>query len=157
MNVYSVILSPCHLVTLSIMELPLIKIVGVSASGKSALVNGLRQAGYNARPVSQEHSHVPDLWQQFEWAHFLIYLDAELEAQQQRRPDVAWHADDLALERARLSDAHAHADLLINTSAMEAATVLQVAFRFLESRQVRHSDEPLPPVAATGSTLPARD
>ena len=47
-------------------ELPLIKVVGISASGKSTLVKALRQRGYRARPVSQEHSNVPSLWQQFE-------------------------------------------------------------------------------------------
>lgn len=132
-------------------KLPLIKVVGVSASGKSTLVAGLRQAGYHARPASQEHSNVADLWRQLDPPRFLIYLDTSLEMQQQRRPDVTWTADDLAEEQARLAHALAHADLHINTTALDAATVLQIALRFLESRRVQHHHEPLPAVAATGS------
>ena len=76
-------------------RLPLNKVVGVSASGKSTLVAGLRQAGYYARPVSQEHSHLPDLWQQFDRGRVLIYLDNDLESQRQRRPDVSWDQQNL--------------------------------------------------------------
>ncbi len=71
-------------------KLPVIKVVGVSASGKSTLVKGLRAAGYDARPVSQEHSNVPDLWKQFDFPKVLIYLDVTLAMQEKRRPDVEW-------------------------------------------------------------------
>jgi hypothetical protein len=99
----------------TLLPLPLIKIAGVSASGKSTLVRGLREAGYNARAVSQEHSHVPDLWRQFDRPHLLVYLNTELAVQQARRPDVSWTAAELAEERERLAHAQAHADLQINT------------------------------------------
>ena len=42
---------------------PLIAIVGVCASGKSTLAKALRERGYNARQVLQEHSYVPYMWQ----------------------------------------------------------------------------------------------
>src|SRR4051794_16737319 len=72
--------------------LPIIKVVGISGSGKSTLVAALRAQGYDARPVSQEHSQVPNLWQQFERSTYLIYLYASLEVQQRRRQDVTWTA-----------------------------------------------------------------
>lgn len=134
------------------MNLPIIKVVGVSAAGKSTLVQALRQAGYDARPVSQEHSHLPDLWQRFDRPRYLIVLDADLAAQQARRPDVPWSAENLAAEHSRLAHAIAHADLQINTAAMTAEQVLAVVRAFLDHRGVARAATPLPPVAATGST-----
>ncbi len=135
------------------LELPLIKVVGISASGKSTLVKNLRRTGYNARPVSQEHSHVPSLWQQFDRASVLIYLEIDLAGQCQRRPDVTWDTAALLSEQARLANAREHADLKINTTNAEAETVLKVALAFLANQRVRHANQPLPPIAATGSAL----
>ena len=84
---------------------PLIKVVGISAGGKSTLVRNLRNAGYDARPVSQEHSSIPDLWQQFDTPDVLIYLDTTLDAQRTRRPDVTWTAETLRAEERRLDHA----------------------------------------------------
>ena len=64
---------------------PLIKVVGVSASGKSTLVTSLREVGF-ARPVSQEHSDVAELWKQFGFPRVLIFLDNDLAGQRGRRP-----------------------------------------------------------------------
>ena len=138
--------------------LPTIKVVGMSASGKSTLVAGLRAAGYDARPVSQEHSNVPDLWRRFDAADetdyrpplWLIYLDVDLEGQRSRRPDVSWSAKWWRTEQARLHHARAHADLRIDTSAMSPEQVLDLALLFLRERGVAHADHPLPPVAPTG-------
>lgn len=133
------------------MNLPLIKVVGISASGKSTLVKGLRRAGYNTRPVSQEHSHVPDLWQQFDRPAVLIYLDIDLEAQRRRRPDVSWDEANLMIEQTRLAHAREHADLRLNTGQLEAEVVLQLVVAFLQSQRIRHADQPLPALGATGS------
>jgi len=136
-------------------QLPVIKVVGMSASGKSTLVKGLRAAGYDARPVSQEHSNVPDLWRRFDEADYgrplwLIYLDVDLESQRGRRPDVSWSAKWWRTEQARLHHARAHADLRIDTSAMSPEQVLDVALLFLQQHDVAHADQLLPPVAPTG-------
>jgi len=134
-------------------ELPLLKVVGVSGSGKSTLIKSLRRAGYNARPVSQEHSNVPDLWQQFDQPTLLIYLDATLEAQRQRRPDVSWDARYLQTERERLSHARDHADLKIDTSALTPETVWRIVEVFVKQQRIRHADHPLSPLKATGSAI----
>ncbi len=78
--------------TTELMEkpLPIIKVVGMSAAGKSTLVGRLREVGYDARPVSQEHSNMPELWRHFGEPAVLIFLNVSLEGQQTRRPDVAW-------------------------------------------------------------------
>ncbi len=132
-------------------KLPLIKVVGMSASGKSTLVQGLRAAGYRARPVSQEHSNIPDLWHQFDRPFVLIYLHVDLAGQRRRRPDVSWSREAWHLEWERLAHARSHADLRIDTGDLTPDQVLEIALRFLRRLGVAHADHPLPPVPATGS------
>lgn len=132
-------------------DLPLIKVVGVSASGKSTLVQGLRRAGYHAHPISQEHSSVPTLWQQFEPAVLLIYLNVSLEGQRSRRPDVTWSQTARQDEVRRLMHAWEHADLRIDTTHLSSASVLEVALTFLANQRIRHAPGPLEGIPATGS------
>ncbi|MCB0062014.1 MAG: hypothetical protein KDE19_07860 [Caldilineaceae bacterium] len=137
-------------------DLPLIKVVGISAGGKSTLVRALRQRGYQARPVSQEHSNVPTLWEQFDRPRLLLYLDIDLETQRARRPDVTWNKEWLVEERERLAHARDHADLIIDARHQSPEAVLQIALTFLQNKQIRHAPEPLPPIAPTGSALPPK-
>jgi hypothetical protein len=131
--------------------LPVIKVVGISASGKSTLVALLRSHGYDARPVSQEHSSVADLWRRFDKPQWLLYLDVSLEVQRVRRPDVTWSAQWHRTEELRLRHARDHADLLIDTGTMTPDEVAALALLFLRAKRVRHADAPLPPLSATGS------
>jgi hypothetical protein len=132
--------------------LSIVKVVGLSASGKSTLVAGLRAAGYDARAVSQEHSNVDDLWQQFELSAALIYLGVSLIAQQQRRPDVTWTPAAHEEELRRLVHAYAHADLRLDTSGLTPAQVLNVTRRFLDGLRLRRADYPLDPRPPTGGS-----
>jgi predicted ATPase len=133
--------------------LPVIKVVGISGGGKSTLVQGLRAAGYDARPVSQEHSNVPNLWQQFDRPAYLIYLFASLENQEARRQDVSWSPAAHQEEMRRLAHAREHADLRIDTGQLTAEAVLNVAKSFLVQQRVRHADHALPALPATGSAF----
>jgi RNase adaptor protein for sRNA GlmZ degradation len=135
--------------------LPIIKVVGISGSGKSTLVAALRDLGYDARPVSQEHSQVPTLWQQFERTTYLFYLYASLEVQQRRRQDVTWTAAAHEEEMLRLSQAREHADLRINTDLLSSKQVLGVVLSFLTRWRVRRAESALTPVQATGSSFRA--
>lgn len=132
--------------------LPIIKVVGISGSGKSTLVRALRTSGYDARPVSQEHSHVPDLWQQFDLPAYLIYLNASLEEQRARRQDVTWSAAAHQEEVRRLTHARDHADLRIDTAGLTPSGVQQVALSFLVRQRVRHADHPLEALPSTGGS-----
>src|SRR5688572_14963601 len=116
--------------------LPIIKVVGISGSGKSTLVSALRAHGYDARPVSQEHSNVPTLWQRFDRPTFLIYLTTSLENQQVRRQDVSWSAGAHQEEARRLAHAREHADVRINTAELTPTEVYNVAIAFLQRRRV---------------------
>ena len=138
-------------------KLPLIKVIGVSASGKSTLVRGLRAAGYNARPVSQEHSNVPDLWRQFDKPALLIFLDLTQEGQRARRPDVSWSPAWYRTELNRLHHARSHADLQIDTSEQSPEQVREIALLFLRHQNIAHSEEPLPPLAETGGARASSD
>lgn len=111
-----------------------IVVVGPCASGKSALVNILREAGYNARAAAQEHSYVQSMWMMSNPSH-LIYLDVGLPAIRQRRR-VSWGEDYLQEENRRLAHARAHADIVIETDNL---TLEQVAVRALEFLQLEMS------------------
>lgn len=134
-------------------KLPVIKVVGVSASGKSTLVRALREHGYDARAVSQEHSYSATLWKQFDVPRILVYLDSTLEAQQQRRPDVTWDAANLAAERQLLQNAQAEADLRLNTAQLSGAEVLHLAIAYLRTKRIRHAPAPLSPPGETGAPM----
>jgi RNase adaptor protein for sRNA GlmZ degradation len=131
--------------------LPIIKVVGISGSGKSTLVRALRQSGYDARPVSQEHSNVATLWQQFDRASFLIFLYASLEDQVVRRQDVTWSAPAHQEEMRRLAHAREHADLRIDTGKMSPSEVYKLTISYLTRRRVRHAAHPLEALPPTGS------
>jgi len=111
-------------------EHPLIAVVGPCASGKSTLVGALRERGYNAREIKQEHSYVETMWQQLTHPDLLIYLEVSQEVAGRRRAaeaDAAWWG---RLEQ-RLRHAREHANLHINTDHLSPEEVLARALSFL--------------------------
>jgi shikimate kinase len=104
-----------------------VTLVGPCAAGKSTLAARLRAAGVAARSVSQEHSHVPYLWQMSN-PHVLIYLDLGLTTIQ-RRLQRPWRQELLDEQHRRLAHARAHAHLVLPTDDRTpddlAAQVLQ--------------------------------
>lgn len=109
-----------------------IAVVGVCASGKSLLVNGLRERGYQARQVLQEHSYVPYMWQRITNPDVLIYLDVSLEGIKRRRK-IDYGEKYLQEQRRRLAHAIAHADLSIHTDNLSPDDILHRAVSFLEA------------------------
>lgn len=130
--------------------LPLVKVVGISAAGKSTLVESLRRKGYDARPVSQEHSQIPDLWRRIRPPVFLIYLDVKFDVQQERRPDVSWSTQWLQTETERLAHARQNADLKLDTSQLTIEEVSERVTSALEKSGIRAAEKPLPPLPRTG-------
>ena len=112
--------------TRNVTPLPIVKVVGTSASGKSTLVDCLRRLGYDARPVSQEHSEVPDLWLRFEKPYALVYLSADVKAQRCRKPDQDWSYVELARELNRLSTAREAADIRVDTSNLTPDRICEI-------------------------------
>lgn len=110
-------------------------VVGPSAAGKSTLVAALRERGYDARHVAQEHSYVPDMWQRIAKPDVLIYLDVGYEVACQRRRMLLWGLPQWEEERRRLSHARAHCDLYISTDDLTPEEVLEQALGFLRARE----------------------
>jgi hypothetical protein len=115
---------------------PLIAVVGVCAAGKTTLAKGLRERGYNARQVLQEHSYVPHMWQRITQPDLLIYLDASLETVRQRRADPEFPIWLIEQERLRLAHARAHCDLYVATDDLAPASVLAHVVERLRQRGV---------------------
>ena len=114
---------------------PLIAVVGPCQSGKSLLVHALRERGYRAREVAQEHSYVPAMWQRITRPDLLIYLDVSWEVARQRRPTDA--KSDWWTEQAhRLRHARQHADLYVHTDELTPQKVLEMVLAFLTSLQL---------------------
>jgi chloramphenicol 3-O-phosphotransferase len=110
---------------------PLIAVVGPCASGKSQLARALRERGYNAREVLQEHSYAPAMWQRITRPEVLIYLDVSEDVARQRRPTDApegWW-DTLAQ---RLRHARQHADLYVDTDGLTIQQIVEQASAFLD-------------------------
>lgn len=107
-----------------------VAVVGPCTSGKSTLVEALREAGYTARHIAQEHSYVPDMWQRFRQSDVLIYLDVQIEAARQRR-QISWGEERLDTQRSRLAHARQHADLYVDTTSMTAREVLLTVLSLL--------------------------
>jgi len=109
-----------------------IAIVGICASGKTTLVRGLRAAGYDAYNVAQEHSCVHDFWNKHH-PDVLVMIDATLDTVKKRRV-VYWGQDRIDTQHKRLADAKAHADLYIQTDALDAEAVKQKVIDFLKNK-----------------------
>lgn len=95
----------------------LIAIVGPCASGKSTLAGRLRQAGWTARQIAQEHSYVADMWQILTQPDLLVFLDADYETCTLRKR-LDWTVAEYQEQLRRLRHARANCDIYIDTSQL---------------------------------------
>ncbi len=93
----------------------MIAIVGPCASGKSTLAGRLRQAGWTARQIAQEHSYVADMWQILTQPDLLVFLDADYETCTQRK-QLDWTLVEYQEQLRRLRHARANCDVYVDTS-----------------------------------------
>jgi cytidylate kinase len=107
-----------------------IGIVGPCAAGKTTLISALRQHGYWARHIAQEHSYVADMWQRISNPELLIYLDVSYKISMLRKP-MNWGEKDFTEQVRRLLHARQHANLYIDTSNLSTGEVLQKVLDFL--------------------------
>lgn len=109
---------------------PRIVVVGPCGSGKTTLVEHLREQGYDARVVAQEHSIIRDLWQKRD-PDVVIALDLDLQTLRARRSST-WSANLFALQHERLKEAFAAADLTINTAEHDEEAVVSLVNTWLQ-------------------------
>jgi thymidylate kinase len=107
-----------------------IGIVGPCSAGKTTLIAGLKEKGYLARHIAQEHSFVPDMWQRLVNPRLLVYLDVSYEESMRRRPLDMTRAEFEEQSR-RLQHARQHADYYLHTDAHSPGEVLQAVREFL--------------------------
>lgn len=108
-----------------------IGVVGPCAAGKTTLVKKLRELGYNARHIAQEHSCVPTMWKRITNPDILIYLDVNYPNTLIRKK-LDWTAQEYQEQLQRLAHAHQHADLIIDTNSLSEDEVSQLAISFIE-------------------------
>lgn len=104
--------------------------VGPCAAGKSTLVAALRERGYNARHVAQEHSFVPEMWQHLTHPDALIYLHASFETISSRRL-LDWTQADYAEQQRRLRHARQNAGLILSTDELTPREMVDIVLEFL--------------------------
>ncbi len=105
---------------------PCIAIVGVCASGKTTLAEGLAQVGIKAHTVPQEHSVVRRLWEKLHpECNILVMLDARWETTKLRRPHIGYGPERLAEQRDRLKTAREVSDLYLPTDDLSIDQVRQ--------------------------------
>lgn len=115
-------------------------VVGPCASGKSTLVNGLREHGYDAVVCSQEHSEIPTLWRHSD-PDFLIMLEIPLETIRDRR-GAEWPESIYRAQIDRLAAARGAADVVIDASTADANHVLSTALERIRRRRFGDAGKP---------------
>lgn len=95
-------------------EYPLIGIVGACASGKTTLIRGLKDLGYNCRHIAQEHSYVPDMWRRLTNPDILIFLEVGYETTLTRK-NLNWTRTEFEQQLYRLRHAKEFAQIKIIT------------------------------------------
>jgi deoxyadenosine/deoxycytidine kinase len=107
-----------------------IGVVGPCAAGKSTLISALRERGYQARHIAQEHSYVKDMWRRITNPDILIYLDVSYPLTLQRRR-LSWSEIDYQVQLDRLQDARQNADLYLLTDLLSPEQVAERVLSYL--------------------------
>lgn len=105
-------------------------IVGPCGAGKTTLAAGLRQEGYDARVIAQEHSYVPDMWQRLAKPEVLIFLQASWAVTSARRR-LNWTEAEWLEQQHRLRHARQHAHFYLETDTLTIEEVRQRVLDFL--------------------------
>jgi hypothetical protein len=111
-------------------NLILIGVVGPCAAGKSTLIKGLRENGYQAKHIAQEHSFVSDMWKRITNPDLLFYLDVSYYLTLRRR-NLSWTKKEYLVQVDRLNHARVHADFYILTDTLSPEDVLEKVLSFI--------------------------
>jgi len=114
----------------------IIGIVGPCSSGKTTLIQGLKRHGITSRHIAQEHSFVPDMWQQITQPDILIFLDVSFSVSQSRRK-LDWYENDFLEQQARLAHARRNANLVLNTDQRTVEEVLKTVLIYLKEKGIQ--------------------
>jgi deoxyadenosine/deoxycytidine kinase len=112
----------------------LVGIAGPCGSGKSTLIASLATHGFTCRHIAQEHSYVKDMWKRITNPDVLVFLQASFPICTARRK-LNWTEADFAEQQRRLAHALEHADLVVNTDALDPPEVAARVLDFLDKMQ----------------------
>lgn len=107
-----------------------IVVVGPCASGKTTLMNHLRDLGFDAKVCGQEHSAIQHLWKRLQ-PDLLVALDVDLGTLRERR-HPAWSERLYQTQQQRLQSAFRSADLSIDSTSASAERVVETVLHWLE-------------------------
>ena len=110
-----------------------IGVVGACGSGKSELVSRLRERGYEAHHIAQEHSHSPTMWHKVVDPDVLIYLEISFPLTIERK-GFNWKESEYQEQLRRLEHASQHADLCIVTDHATPEEILEEVLDYLEAK-----------------------
>jgi dephospho-CoA kinase len=102
-----------------------IGVVGACGTGKSELVTRLRNHGYHARHIAQEHSYAPSMWRKSSNPDILVYLHISFSVTLER-VNFKWTEAEYKEQLHRLRHARANADLIIDTDNLTPEDVYQI-------------------------------
>ena len=108
----------------------LIGVVGPCGAGKTTLIASLRQAGYEARHIAQEHSYVKDMWKRLTNPDILVYLHVSYPLTMSRRR-MDWTEKEYEEQLNRLRHARQYADVYVDTDELSQQQVLDIVLRFI--------------------------
>jgi len=112
-----------------------IGLVGPCSAGKSTLIDKLQVEGYQCRHIAQEHSYVPDMWQQIVNPLVLVYLDVSYDVSMERK-QLNMSPQEFNEQINRLDHARQHADIYIFTDPHTPEEVLVAVLEKLEDQDI---------------------
>lgn len=104
-------------------------VVGPCASGKSTLAERLRAHGVDAYVCAQEHSEIETLWRHL-GPDVVIALNVDLATVRARR-GADWPEAIFREQLRRLTAARAAADVVIDTTSLDADATVEAALEIL--------------------------
>lgn len=118
---------------------PRVGVVGNCVAGKSTLVESLKELGYDAVNIPQEHSVSPRFWRRLK-PDYLIYLSCTLAVARTRRR-FSWGQERLDQQWQILADAREHAALNIDTDSLSKADILKFVLMRINAWQTSQGEE----------------
>lgn len=107
-----------------------VAVIGGCASGKTTISMRLRELGFDAYVVGQEHSEISDLWKRRS-PDRVVFLETTLEAVRARRGDF-WPEWLFRRQYQRLKPARDAADVVVDTSGTPVEESLRVILSRIE-------------------------
>lgn len=108
-----------------------VAVVGTCASGKTSVTTALKERGFDAYAVAQEHSAIPNLWNH-QQPERVVFLENSLETVRRRRADDVWPEWIYQVQLKRLAAARNHADIVVTTDDLSLNDVVDMVVEQLD-------------------------